>query len=114
MTVKLLFPGGMVLAAYGLPTGPRMAKDRSLEDSAMKKLTLFTIASLCAVAAVVWSVPASATGVFEAHDKKPASFGVYDRQVTTTTTTVPEPASLGLLALGLGGLSLARRRRRKD
>ena len=77
----------------------------------MKKLTLITIASLCAVAAVVWSVPASATSVFEDHDKKPAAFGVYDRQVTTTTT-VPEPASLGLLALGLGGLGLARRRRK--
>ena len=77
----------------------------------MKKLTLVTIASLCAVAAVVWSVPASATGVFEAHDKKPASMGVYDRQ-STTPTSVPEPTSLALLALGLGGLGLARRRRK--
>jgi hypothetical protein len=90
-----------------------MAKDRSLEESAMKKLTLITIASLCAVAAVVWSVPASATGVYEAHDKKPAAFGVYDRQVTTSTTSVPEPTSLALLALGLGGLGLARRRRKR-
>jgi hypothetical protein len=85
----------------------------------MKRLTLIAgMASVATVAAVMWSVPASATAMCGSsacaavHNRWP---GANNNQQTrqTSPTSVPEPGVLPMLALGLGGVGfLALRRRR--
>src|ERR1700681_1073017 len=100
-----------------------MAKDRSLEGSAMKKLSLIAgIASLATLAAV-WSLPAAAAQscgtsacAHQAHNKWPGRAGVNQTNKSDDTdpnstedpasTSLPEPAPLALFALGFGGLGL--------
>jgi PEP-CTERM motif len=84
----------------------------------MKKVSLITIASVAAAAAVLWSVPAAAQVERVAHDLKPY-FGEDALQNSNTgdpstpTTGVPEPGMLVLLTLGLGSLGFVALRRRR-
>ena len=98
-----------------------MAKEGSLEGFAMKRITLLAgMASVATVAAVMWSMPASAgamcgsSACAEVHNRwpgRPVANVQQPRQ--TPPTSVPEPGVLPMLALGLGGVGfLALRRRR--
>jgi hypothetical protein len=90
----------------------------------MKKITMIAgMASVATVAAVMWSVPASAGAMCGSsacavvHNRWPGR-PIADQQnsrpsQTSTASGVPEPGMIPLLALGLGGVGfLALRRKR--
>lgn len=91
----------------------------------MKKVSLIAgLASLGAVAALLWTLPAAAsTGcsvgcTHEAHSGR-ADHGIRDHgndadEDDSNTTSVPEPGTLALLGLGLSGLGLTGLSRKRN
>jgi PEP-CTERM motif len=83
----------------------------------MKKILI--AASLAAISAVLWGLPASAEASREARDHEPF-FGVDTNHSnystsdpSSPTTGVPEPGTLVLFALGLGYLGFVTLRRKR-